>query len=299
MVDDGSTDDGPEIVSKYTDPRLRMIHQKNAGPGAARNRGIKESISPYVAFLDADDEWLPEFLDESMHILRNYPECDLCVSAWYQDSAPEFPGQKNVCIVDCYKQRGFNCDSGSYRIRQDASIKEIQELLIFFWSSTVVVKRVIASDYGGFYDKGRYTYGEDYYLWIQLGVNHCFFKNTKPLAYYHNNDSDLTVGFYKSNPLAAFLIDPEKIRQNCLKNRDLLEKWLASYALRNALQRFGAGKLEDARFLVKNYPLMKLWHWEYTKLKIKTKFPLLIPIVRWAKRILVTNPKNKARACQL
>jgi len=294
VVDDGSTDDSPDIVRKYDDPRLRLIQQANAGPGSARNRGIKETTAPYLAFLDADDEWLPSFLDDSMHILRNHPECDLCVSAWYQDSVSGFPDRKNVCIVDCYRQFGFKYAHGPYRIRQDAPIKEVQELLNLFFSSTLVVKKAIASGYGGFYDKGRYTYGEDYYLWIQLGINHRFFRNTKPLAYYHNNDSDLSAGSYKSNPLEAFLIEPEKIRQNCLKNRDVLEKWLASYALRNAHDRLGVGKIEDAKFLVKNYPLMKLWRWEYTKLRIKIKFPQLIPIVRWAKRRLLMNHRRKA-----
>lgn len=293
VVDDGSTDNGPEIVGKYTDTRLHMIHQENAGPGAARNRGIGESTAPYITFLDADDEWLPDFLKDSVSILETHHECDVCVSAWYQDSAPEFPGQKKIYIADCYKLRGFNCDSGPYRIQHSASIDEIQELLIFFSSSTVFAKRTVVKEYGGFYDKDKYKYGEDYYLWIQLGINHCFYKNTKPLAYYHNNDSDLATGFHLSNPLEAFLIDPEKIRQKCLQNRDVLEKWLASYALRNAIQRLSVGKIEDARFLIKNYPLMRLWPWEYTKLRIKIKFPQLIPVVRWIKRRLIVYPQKK------
>ena len=62
VVDDGSTDDGPEIVKGYSDPRIRLIYQVNAGPGAARNRGAEESMGPWLAFLDADDELLPDFL---------------------------------------------------------------------------------------------------------------------------------------------------------------------------------------------------------------------------------------------
>ena len=83
VVDDGSTDNGAEIVKQFRDSRLRVIRQANAGPGAARNRGIDESSSRYLAFLDADDEWMPRFLEKSIDILRENPDCDLTASSYY------------------------------------------------------------------------------------------------------------------------------------------------------------------------------------------------------------------------
>src|ERR1700742_2594037 len=62
VVNDGSSDGGEKIVEAISDPRLRLISQPNAGPGAARNRGLAEARGEYVAFLDSDDEWLPDFL---------------------------------------------------------------------------------------------------------------------------------------------------------------------------------------------------------------------------------------------
>jgi glycosyltransferase involved in cell wall biosynthesis len=59
VVDDGSTDDPAGVVSGYSRP-VRLIRQANAGPGAARNRGVRETSGDWVAFLDADDTWLPE-----------------------------------------------------------------------------------------------------------------------------------------------------------------------------------------------------------------------------------------------
>ena len=59
VVDDGSTDNTREIVAKYGD-RVKYIKTKNGGCGAARNRGVQEATGPLVAFLDSDDEWMPD-----------------------------------------------------------------------------------------------------------------------------------------------------------------------------------------------------------------------------------------------
>jgi len=62
VVDDGSTDEGPRIVEAFTDLPIHLIRQENAGPGAARNRGLELAQGELVAFLDADDEWLSNYL---------------------------------------------------------------------------------------------------------------------------------------------------------------------------------------------------------------------------------------------
>lgn len=74
VVDDGSTDNGAEIVRSFQDPRICLIQQDNAGVSAARNRGIKEARTELIAFLDADDEWKPSFLETVLRLRREYPE---------------------------------------------------------------------------------------------------------------------------------------------------------------------------------------------------------------------------------
>ena len=64
IVDDGSTDGTRNIVSEF--PNVICIAQKNSGPAAARNAGIRASSGEFVAFLDADDEWLPARLTKTI-----------------------------------------------------------------------------------------------------------------------------------------------------------------------------------------------------------------------------------------
>lgn len=74
VVDDGSTDEGPSLVEKSGISNLRLIRQKNQGVSVARNRGITEARYEYIAFLDADDEWLPLYLDEIAGLVHKFPE---------------------------------------------------------------------------------------------------------------------------------------------------------------------------------------------------------------------------------
>jgi glycosyltransferase involved in cell wall biosynthesis len=62
VVDDGSTDRGPDVVRGFNDPRIRLVSQENRGLAGARNTGIREASAPLIAFLDADDVWHPEKL---------------------------------------------------------------------------------------------------------------------------------------------------------------------------------------------------------------------------------------------
>ena len=73
VVDDGSTDDTAEIVAERatTDPRLRLIRTANGGSGQARNIALGETSAPFVAFLDGDDRWHPDFLRTALATLRD------------------------------------------------------------------------------------------------------------------------------------------------------------------------------------------------------------------------------------
>ncbi len=86
VVDDGSTDNGTAIVQAIDD-RIRIVNQENQGVSAARNRGIKEAKSDLIAFLDSDDEWLPDFLETVSNLYNTHPQCAVCATAYLRVDA--------------------------------------------------------------------------------------------------------------------------------------------------------------------------------------------------------------------
>jgi glycosyltransferase involved in cell wall biosynthesis len=75
VVDDGSGDETAAIVQQLQrqDPRIHLLRQLNQGVSVARNQGVNQSQSPYIAFLDADDQWLPDALQHHLDHFANLP----------------------------------------------------------------------------------------------------------------------------------------------------------------------------------------------------------------------------------
>jgi glycosyltransferase involved in cell wall biosynthesis len=73
VVNDGSTDNTPEIVRRY--PSVRYVYQENAGLSSARNTGLRQSHSEFLVFLDADDRLLPHALGTGIESICEHPEC--------------------------------------------------------------------------------------------------------------------------------------------------------------------------------------------------------------------------------
>jgi glycosyltransferase involved in cell wall biosynthesis len=94
VVDDGSTDDSAKIAQQYPAP-IRLHSQANAGPAAARNRGVGLACGEFLAFLDADDLWHPEKLEGQMARLRQRPELAFCVTHIQNFWIPELRAEKD------------------------------------------------------------------------------------------------------------------------------------------------------------------------------------------------------------
>lgn len=85
IVDDASSDGGDQLLKRYTDPRLHIYRRASpsAGGYAARNLGIEKAKGQWIAFLDADDEWLPSHLRKLSDLNYAFPAAGLLGCGWY------------------------------------------------------------------------------------------------------------------------------------------------------------------------------------------------------------------------
>lgn len=108
IVNDGSTDNGVEVIRQnFNDSRIRIINQRNSGVSVARNRGVEAAKGDWIAFLDADDEWLPEYLNTLISTLSYYPNAEMIgCSSYYKDS---ISGNVSAnALIDKYYEKCVN-----------------------------------------------------------------------------------------------------------------------------------------------------------------------------------------------
>lgn len=77
VIDDGSTDDTRNVIKKEF-PSVDYLFQENRGVSSARNLGIRKSVGEWLAFLDSDDEWLPEKLEKQVELIRKNSDMKVC-----------------------------------------------------------------------------------------------------------------------------------------------------------------------------------------------------------------------------
>lgn len=75
LVDDGSTDDSVELIKARTESNIILFEQQNAGPSAARNKGVELSQGKFCAYLDADDYWEDGFIEKTLSFLEEHDDC--------------------------------------------------------------------------------------------------------------------------------------------------------------------------------------------------------------------------------
>ena len=150
IIDDGSTDNTLAMLYDFEreDPRLRVVHQKNARQAAARNAALRFARSEYIAIIDADDQAYPERLEKQVNYLDQHKEINV-IGAWATDV------QASTGKVLGIQRR---------RETHDDLIRHIYKECPFI-TSTVTARRSFFSETGGF--RADYTPAEDYDLWFR------------------------------------------------------------------------------------------------------------------------------------
>jgi glycosyltransferase involved in cell wall biosynthesis len=173
VVDDGSTDNTRDIIEPYR-RSIRYFFQENKGLAGARNRGIEEARGNLVAFLDADDIWLPEKLERQHECMAQNPKlCLIHSDLWYWDLRS---GQK------------YRRDCGRQEFR--GSCYERFFLRNRVLPSTTVIRRECLRKVGAFDEVLRRC--EDYDLWFRVAKHYELGYVDEPLVLYRLHQSSLT-----------------------------------------------------------------------------------------------------------
>lgn len=256
VVNDGSTDDGASIVANYSDARFRLIHQPNAGPGPARNAGLAQAQGEFVAFLDADDEWLPNYLQENVSELESFePEVAALTSGYV-----EYPA--GTSTESMWRKRGLT--NGIQRVSADTEPLQVVNMLAYMSPCSTLARAAVVRRWGGFYDREKCTFGEDAFLWLKVLLNEKVAFNLKPLAKFHREAAGLSKNLIGSRPVEPFLEDASEIEAACpLALRDLLRYVLAIRAAKTACVLGYWGHWREARALVRRFTSARNWRLPY------------------------------------
>jgi glycosyltransferase involved in cell wall biosynthesis len=284
IVDDGSTDGSGDIVRQYADPRIRLIVQENAGPGAARNRGLREANAEYIAFLDADDEWLPMYLEEQLRLFQQYGNEVSVVCALtrnHQTGDFHMPGNVRALLQD-----------KPFRLSPDMPKEDAYHVLgcLLWW--VALSRTECLRKHGGFFDREHCTYGEDMWLSFKVFLNEPIVFNLKALHVYHTEDSEWGQPNLNSYPIEPYLLYPEELEAVCPENlRGHLQYLLARWAYRSATMLGNCRKFEKGRALIKKFhcisilPVPKaVQGWIRTSRKMRCVADVLVSLKRRLER---------------
>lgn len=233
IVDDGSTDKSLELINSLSIEKnnIKIINQKNSGPAAARNKGVQKATGEWIAFLDADDLWLPNKLELQINNIENNPTIDLIYCGCISFS-------ENIETKHPIWMKGFT--SG-------------KEMLISLFSScgitnsSVMVKREIITKAGLFNEAEIQRGTEDYSMWLNLANLNCNFYSMEnylvkyrlhPMGIHYNRPKMLkgtiaALHAFKNNPLIPYTSKVKRYR-DCY--RELFNATINSNASKNEIK---------------------------------------------------------------
>jgi glycosyltransferase involved in cell wall biosynthesis len=203
VVDDGS-EDHRELNAALSEwaGRIHCIRQANGGPARARNTGIAQARGQFIAFLDADDEWLPEKLAVQVEYFRRHPETGLL----------------HTGVVDGLPAGGAVAGPPRH------AFCDLFHTAFFINTLTVMIPRRVLEEVGGF-DERREVHIEDWDLWLRIAARHPIGYIPSPLAY-HRPGGLMSRQVERTYAAQALVIDKNKAlcAQACAAHRAAPER---------------------------------------------------------------------------
>jgi glycosyltransferase involved in cell wall biosynthesis len=233
IVNDGSTDNSLEFVqqiNKSTNQQINIINQQNQGVSIARNNGVKLSKYEYIAFLDADDWWHPDFLKEFSKLIEEFPEAGIYgCRYWIVKNGIE---KIEPVGLSSLFNKGYINYFETYANNFSTP----------FNCSFVVVNKSIYEKAGGF--NLQLKFGEDFELWSRISLENKIAYLNKPLAY-SNQDVDVkhrAIGNQKIySPSNHFIFNLEFLEEKAVNNL-YIKKLLDGLRVRALFKYYLSGK---------------------------------------------------------
>jgi glycosyltransferase involved in cell wall biosynthesis len=272
VVDDLSTDRSLAIVKSYHDPRISVIEQDHRGVSYTRNHGVNQAKCEYLAFLDADDEWMPKHLETIARLIENFPDAGMFTTAHNirtDDGMLRWPDYKGIPAVPW---EGLIPDFFKSLALQTYSAWPTN-------SSVVVIPKKI------FYERGGYPEGfwmfEDVALYINIALKYPVAFSWELGATWHWDASNRA----NEKMMPPDFEDPSvKTARNALMNGDVpvkftesLNEYISNQEIYRASRYVRSGRSDLAQTILKKcntkwqYPEKMKW-----LLLAKLPYPLFL-----------------------
>jgi len=249
VVNDGSTDRSAEIVREIASPLVKLITQPNAGECAARNRAIAETTGEYIALLDADDVWKPEFLEEIAAMIAEFPDCGVYATAF------DIVGHDGIFPARTPSNRGV----------VDDFFRDSAHQYIAIPSASAIPRKVF--DHVGGFPEGM-KIGGDMYMWIKIARHYKVCFSPKRLVNYSRVASNRSASSYTPEQTAysfETLYDPLASESE--------REFIARAALGKALILSAKGDTEAAMRAIRTFSYTKTYRRTWRKVRVLNALP--------------------------